>query len=29
MLVAQSALEGAVLVSRDDEFRPYGVALAW
>ena len=29
MLVAQAAIEGAVLVSRDDAFAPYGVPVAW
>jgi PIN domain nuclease of toxin-antitoxin system len=29
MLVAQAAIEGAALVSRDDALRPYGVALIW
>ena len=29
MLIAQAALEGAVVVTRDEAFRPYGVPLIW
>jgi PIN domain nuclease of toxin-antitoxin system len=29
MLVAQAGVEGAALVSRDEELRPYGVTLVW
>jgi PIN domain nuclease of toxin-antitoxin system len=29
MLVAQAAIEGAALVSRDEALRPYGVTLVW
>jgi PIN domain nuclease of toxin-antitoxin system len=29
LLVAQAAIEGATLVSRDEALRPYGVALVW
>jgi PIN domain nuclease of toxin-antitoxin system len=29
MLVAQAAVEGAALVSRDDRLRAYGVTLVW
>lgn len=29
MLVAQAGIDGAALVSRDDAFAPYGVALIW
>jgi PIN domain nuclease of toxin-antitoxin system len=29
MLVAQAAVEGAALVSRDDALRAYGVTLVW
>jgi PIN domain nuclease of toxin-antitoxin system len=29
MLVAQAAVEGAALVSRDDALRPYDVTLIW
>ncbi len=29
MLVAQAQLERAVIVSRDEALRPYGVPLAW
>jgi PIN domain nuclease of toxin-antitoxin system len=29
MLVAQAAIEGAALVSRDDALRPYDVTLIW
>ncbi len=29
MLVAQAAIEGAALVSRDEALRPYGVTLIW
>jgi PIN domain nuclease of toxin-antitoxin system len=29
MLLAQAAIEGAALVSRDGALRPYGVALIW
>ena len=29
LLVAQAAAEAAVVVSRDDAFRPYGVPVLW
>lgn len=29
MLVAQAAVEGAAIVSRDEALRPYGVPLVW
>lgn len=29
MLVAQAAIEGAALVSRDDALRPYDITLIW
>jgi PIN domain nuclease of toxin-antitoxin system len=29
MLVAQASVEGAALVTRDEDLRPYGVALVW
>ena len=29
MLVAQASLEGAAIVSKDEELRPYGVSLLW
>lgn len=29
MLVAQAAIEGAVVVSRDEAFGPYGVPVVW
>jgi PIN domain nuclease of toxin-antitoxin system len=29
MLVVQAAAEGAVVVTRDEAFRPYGVPLIW
>jgi PIN domain nuclease of toxin-antitoxin system len=29
MLIAQASIEGAVLVSRDEVFRAYGVTLVW
>jgi PIN domain nuclease of toxin-antitoxin system len=29
LLVAQAAIEGAALVSRDEALRPYGVTLVW
>lgn len=29
VLVAQASLEGAVIVSRDEALRPYGVMLVW
>jgi PIN domain nuclease of toxin-antitoxin system len=29
MLIAQAAIEGAALVSRDEALRPYDVTLIW
>jgi PIN domain nuclease of toxin-antitoxin system len=29
LLIAQAAIEGAVVVTRDEAFRPYGVPLLW
>jgi PIN domain nuclease of toxin-antitoxin system len=29
MLIAQATVEGAVVVTRDEAFRPYGVPLIW
>jgi PIN domain nuclease of toxin-antitoxin system len=29
MLIVQAAAEGAVVVTRDEAFRPYGVPLIW